>query len=35
MAHMIPMLGDFIYIGGGALGTILIVVIIVLVLKRL
>jgi len=34
MMHALPILADFIYIGGGLLGTILVVVIIVFLLRR-
>lgn len=35
MIHLaLPMLGDFIWIGGGALGLILIIVVVVLLLRR-
>jgi hypothetical protein len=32
--NLMPMLADYIWIGGGTLGTILLIVIIVLVLRR-
>ncbi len=35
MSHLItPMLADYVYIGGGTLGLIILIVIIVLVLRR-
>ena len=32
--NLMPMLADYIWIGGGTLGTVLLIVIIVLVLRR-
>jgi hypothetical protein len=34
LQHFTPLLADYIWIGGGALGTILIIVVVVLLLRK-
>ena len=34
LQHIMPMLANYIYIGGGTLGTIILIVVIVLLLRR-